>query len=221
MNTLYQVKETYDGSHTIYIPDINEHYHSVHGAIQESEHIFIKNGFDYCTADPLYIFEVGFGTGLNVLLTALKNIKNSRKVFYTSIEKYPLGEDVIKLLNHRTIKGTEGENIFDLIHKAGWDQTQQVYKNFSLLKVKDDLLSYTASNTYDLIYFDAFGPEKQPEMWSEDIFSKIARMTRRGGVFITYSSKGDIKRLLKANGFKVTLLQGPPGKRHIIRAVKL
>jgi len=217
---LNQLIITSDGSHTIYVPELNEHYHSIHGAVQESNFIFLSTGFDSCNTSPLNIFEVGFGTGLNALLTAIKSRSGNREVNYTSIEKYPVDEHIISSLNHYLFAGESGKEIFDLIHAAQWNTLVTICRNFSLTKIKGDIRYYPLSGIYDLIYFDAFGPDKQPEMWTPDTFASIASVTNKGGVLVTYSAKGDVKRNLKACGFEVTLLAGPPGKRQIIRAVK-
>ena len=213
--------ETADGSHTIYVPELDEHYHSIHGAIQESTHIFINSGFGFCKADPLNVFEVGFGTGLNALLTALTSTEGTREVNYTSVEKYPLSDDIIKSLNYHMFTGEEGENIFKMIHASKWNVLQNICKHFNLKKINADITTTSFSGIYDLIYFDAFGPDKQPEMWSRKIFEMVSEITAIGGILVTYSAKGDVKRNLRACGFDVTLLPGPPGKRQIIRAVKI
>jgi tRNA U34 5-methylaminomethyl-2-thiouridine-forming methyltransferase MnmC len=218
---LNKIITTADGSHTIYVPELNEHYHSVNGAVQESEHVFIKGGFEFCREAPLYIFEVGFGTGLNVLLTAIKSLQGEREVYYTAIEKHPLDELTIKTLNYDKFTGDEGKNILKLIHKSEWGKMNKLCKNFSLMKIRGDVITNDLTGSFNLIYFDAFGPDKQPEMWTDNIFKKISGITLPGGVFVTYSSKGDVKRSLKAYGFSITLLPGPPGKRHFIRAVKI
>jgi tRNA U34 5-methylaminomethyl-2-thiouridine-forming methyltransferase MnmC len=212
---------TSDGSHTIYVPGLDEHYHSVHGAVQESEFIFIGQGFSRSTGDPLNIFEVGFGTGLNVLLTAVRSQATQRKVFFTSIEKYPVDEQFVTSLNHMRFAGKSGRDLYTRIHSAPWNEWTEITDNFRLLKIKGDMTEYKLSGNYDLIYFDAFGPDKQPEMWTKKIFSSIARATVKGGVLVTYSAKGEVKRNLIACGFEVSLLPGPPGKRQIIRAVKI
>lgn len=215
-----QLVTTADGSHTIFVPELNEHYHSVHGAVQESEFIFIKNGFDFCTADPVRIFEAGFGTGLNALLTAVKAEKRREKVFYTSIEKFPLGKHMTELLNYPHFAGENGREIFDSIHSAEWGVMCSISSFFSILKIKGDIIRDSISGVYDLIYFDAFGPDKQPEMWTREIFAKISEITRPGSIFVTYSAKGEVKRNLKSCGFSVEVIGGPPGKRHIVRAIK-
>jgi tRNA U34 5-methylaminomethyl-2-thiouridine-forming methyltransferase MnmC len=217
---LNQLFTTSDGSHTLFVPELNEHYHSIYGAVQESNHIFINTGFDFCRADPLNIFEVGFGTGLNALLTAVKSRNEDRIVNFTTIEKYPVTEDVTCLLNHYRFAGSEGKEIAGLIYSSAWDTIVKITDNFNLMKIRGDFREISLKGTYDLIYFDAFGPDKQPEMWTMKIFEKIAEITKKDGVFVTYSAKGDVKRKLKACGFNVSLLPGPPGKRQMIRAVK-
>jgi len=212
---------TADGSHTIYVPELDEHYHSVHGAVQESEHIFLKNGFDFCKADPINIFEVGFGTGLNALLTAGRSMNGKRKVFYTAIEKYPVDDALVQMLNHQQFAGAEGKRLSLLIGTAIWGKMKNICDNFSITKLETDLVSDNISGNYDLIYFDAFGPDKQPEMWTEAIFEKISAITVAGGILVTYSAKGQVRRNLKASGFEVELIPGPPGKRHITRAIKI
>jgi len=217
---LNHIIKTSDGSDTIYVPDLNEHYHSVHGAVQESIHIFIRSGFEYCKADPVNIFEVGFGTGLNVLLTAISSLKDERKVNYTTIEKYPLDDSIINSLNHQNFAGEMGKEIYQSIHSAPWNGKENICKNFYLTKINGDFTIIPLTGKYNLIYFDAFGPDKQPEMWTIEMFIKITNIIDKNGLFVTYSAKGDVKRNLRSCGFEVTLLPGPPGKRQIIRAVK-
>jgi tRNA U34 5-methylaminomethyl-2-thiouridine-forming methyltransferase MnmC len=212
---------TSDGSHTIYVRELDEHYHSVHGAVQESSHIFIRNGFEICKADPISIFEVGFGTGLNALLTAVICSSGNREVNYTAIEKYPLDNITIMSLNHPQFAGEKGKEIFNKIHSAPWNISTKICKNFDLKKIESDLTKEQLQGRYDLIFFDAFGPDKQPEMWTREIFEGISSVTNKNGIFVTYSAKGDVKRILKACGFDVILVPGPPGKRQMIRAVKI
>jgi tRNA U34 5-methylaminomethyl-2-thiouridine-forming methyltransferase MnmC len=212
---------TSDGSHTIFVPELNEHFHSIHGAVQESTFIFIKNGFEFCKADPISILEIGFGTGLNALLTASAGISGSREVNYTSIEKYPLEAKIISSLNHYKFAGKNGKEVFHLIHSSPWNVFVNICKNFTLKKIKADFTKVDPSGSFDLIYFDAFGPDKQPEMWTRELFSGISSVTNKHGILVTYSAKGEVKRSLKSCGFDVTLLPGPPGKRQMIRAVKI
>ncbi len=216
-----QLINTSDGSHTIYVPEIDEHYHSVHGAVQESTFIFINNGFEVCKADPVFILEIGFGTGLNALLTAIRSSSGTREVYYTSIEKYPLSNEMVNSLNHFKFAGENGKKIYQLIHSAPWNESVNICNNFSLNKIKSDFTKIQLPGRYDLVYFDAFGPDKQPEMWTRDMFTGIAAVTNKNGILVTYSAKGEVKRSLKACGYEVTLLPGPPGKRQMIRAVKI
>ena len=216
-----QLVTTSDGSHTLFVPELNEHFHSVHGAVQESEFIFIRNGFDMCTCDPVRIFEVGFGTGLNALLTAFRAITGTREVFYTSIEKYPLGNRIAENLNHHLYAGKDGKQISERIHSSEWGKMINILPFFNLMKIEADLTKNNITGSFNLIYFDAFGPDKQPEMWTKNIMERIAEITESGGVFVTYSAKGEVRRNLTECGFKVILTEGPPGKRHIIRAIKI
>jgi tRNA U34 5-methylaminomethyl-2-thiouridine-forming methyltransferase MnmC len=211
---------TEDGSHTIFVPELNEHYHSIHGAVQESNIVFLENGYEYCTADPLHIFEAGFGTGLNALLTAVRSTGSGRKVTYASIEKYPVDPGIIEKINYGGFAGEGGRDLYDRILKADWDKMERISESFSLLKITGDLITDDIPGRYNLVYFDAFGPDKQPEMWKENVFRKLSSVLAAGGVLVTYSAKGEVKRILRTCGFEVTLLPGPPGKREMIRAVK-
>jgi tRNA U34 5-methylaminomethyl-2-thiouridine-forming methyltransferase MnmC len=218
---MLRIIKTTDGSHTLFVPEMNEHYHSFHGAIQESEYIFIKCGYDFCRTGPLRIFEAGFGTGLNALLTCIKATSDNREVNYSAIESYPLPQSLVDLLNYKDFVDSEGRKVFERLHSCKWETAQVVNKNFTLHKIKGDLTVDELSGSFDLIYFDAFGPDKQPEMWTENIFRKISSVTAENGILVTYSAKGSVQRVLRNNGFKVSLLPGPPGKRQIIRAVKI
>jgi tRNA U34 5-methylaminomethyl-2-thiouridine-forming methyltransferase MnmC len=212
---------TSDGSHTIYVPELDEHYHSVHGAVQESVFIFVNNGFEFCKANPVSVLEIGFGTGLNALLTAIRTASGKREVNYTSVEKYPVDSKIISSLNHHEFAGENGREIFNLIHSSPWNISVNICNNFKLKKIETDFTKEQLTGRYDLIYFDAFGPDKQPEMWTSKMFAGISDVTNKNGIFVTYSAKGDVKRNLKTCGFDVTLLPGPPGKRQMIRAVKI
>jgi tRNA U34 5-methylaminomethyl-2-thiouridine-forming methyltransferase MnmC len=211
---------TGDGSHTLYVPGMDEHYHSHYGAMTESLHIFINAGLASLGASQVSILEVGFGTGLNALLTAIHAETNKTAVKYTSLEKYPLDPSVVRQLNYGCVAGERGQELFNAIQDAPWNSPSRITEWFTLEKKLSDLTTDEPTGSYDLIYFDAFGPDKQPEMWTEEVLRKITAVTHPGSVFVTYSAKGTLKRMLRSLGFEVALLPGPPGKRVITRAVK-
>jgi len=218
MNT--QLIITGDGSHSLYVPGMDEHYHSRFGAMTESKHIFINAGLASLGPGPVSILEVGFGTGLNALLTAIHAEKHHIAVRYTSLEKYPIDPSIVSQLNYGSLAGEGGQELFSAIHEAQWNTHVGITKWFTLEKRVSDLTTEDPAGVYDLVYFDAFGPDKQPEMWTEAVMRRIAAVTRTGSVFVTYSAKGTLKRMLRMLGFDVTHLPGPPGKRVITRAVK-
>lgn len=214
---------TEDGSHSLQVPDLNETYHSSHGAIQESAHVFIKNGLDHWIdknqKKQLSIFEVGFGTGLNALLTDLKAKELSAKVHYDSIELFPLSIEITSQLNF--VKQLDcGSELLNKLHASKWDEITDISPNFALQKIASSIDNFTPKSTYDLIYFDAFAPSKQPEMWAYSIIEKCYTMLNPNGVFVTYSAKGQLKRDLKKAGFTVESIAGPPGKFEMVRATK-
>jgi tRNA U34 5-methylaminomethyl-2-thiouridine-forming methyltransferase MnmC len=215
-----EIKVTDDGSHTLYLHGMDEHYHSHYGALTESMHIFITLGLRFCNKETIRILEVGFGTGLNALMTALDSETTGRNVYYYSLEKYPLSSGIIKKLNYGSLNGPIGEKIYEKIHSAPWGKTTAITESFTLVKQEMDLTKDTIPGKYDLIFYDAFGPDKQPEMWSSEVFTKISEASETGTIFVTYSAKGSLQRMLRSFDFEVTLLPGPPGKRCITRAVK-
>jgi tRNA U34 5-methylaminomethyl-2-thiouridine-forming methyltransferase MnmC len=213
-----ELKLSEDGSHTLYVPELDEHYHSVFGARTESMHVFIKSGLDHSDKQDIKILEIGFGTGLNALLTALN--KGRRKIEYHSIEKYPLNsetEDALTLSPRQTVEET---SVFKAIHEAPWNELTEIIPDFKLLKFEDDLLTVNFNTKYDLVYFDAFGPDVQPELWTKDIFQKIFDTTNTNGILTTYSAKGAVRRAMQSAGFKVERLPGPPKKREMLRCTK-
>jgi tRNA U34 5-methylaminomethyl-2-thiouridine-forming methyltransferase MnmC len=210
---------TEDGSHTIFVPEMGEHYHSVHGAIQESRHIFINHGYKKTDKAPLSILEVGFGTGLNALLTILEGIHDGRSVTYETWEAYPISLAESRLLNYPTILGS-GHVLFDILHQCDWGKAQIINDLFTLTKVRDDIRNFYSDSLFDLVYFDAFGPDYQPELWEAGIFDKIATCMKSGARLVTYSAKGQVRRNLKAAGFLIQKAPGPPGKREITIAIK-
>jgi tRNA U34 5-methylaminomethyl-2-thiouridine-forming methyltransferase MnmC len=216
-----EIKMTEDGSQTLFIPELGEYYHSIHGAIQESDFIFVGCGLKYSGANPVRIFEAGFGTGLNALLSCIYAIENDREIIYTAIEKYPVDEITINSLNYKELVKNGYRDLFEQINSCKWDVSVPINSNFTLHKIIGDLITDELPGIYDLVYFDAFCPGKQPEIWTDEVFKKISRATSRNGILITYSVKGEVKRILRKNGFSVKRLPGPPGKRHILRAVKI
>jgi len=211
---------TKDGSATVEIPALHVTYHSRHGAVQESMHVFIQAGLHY-TVNKLHqrelrVFEMGFGTGLNALLTAKEAALLHTVIHYTSIERYPLSSDEIQQLNYTD----QTDNIFPLLHQAEWNTVKKINEYFYLEKIEEALCDYNFEPQFHLIYYDAFAPNAQPELWSTSIFEKLYNMLIPQGVLVTYCSKGDVRRAMQAAGFSITKLQGPPGKREMLRAEK-
>ena len=215
-----EIKRTKDGSHTIFVPGLKEHYHSMHGALQESRHVFIKEGFHKCTKDVIYLLEAGFGTGLNAILTFIEAEKNNKKIFYLGIDQYPLDWKLVSKLNYPDLLPENIRETFKELHQSKWGVTNMLSPWFTFQKIKANLGTYNPTPGLDLVYFDAFSPDIQPEMWSRDIFFRIFEALNRGGILTTYSAKGSVKRILKDIGYEVDLIKGPPGKRQMIRAVK-
>ncbi len=222
MSESLQLITTRDGSHTIYVPRLNEHYHSTFGAANESTHIFIQAGFN-CMGDrkSFSVFEIGFGTGLNALLTYAA-CKNKNNIIYHAIEKHPLDNQLLHELNYTNyiFDRKMSVNAFKQIHQASWDTYVSINPCFTIHKIKADFLTYIPDFHYDVVYFDAFAPAKQPEMWRRKNFNKIYRMLNPRGILVTYCVQGQVKRNLRASGFHVEILPGPQGKRHILRARK-
>ncbi|MGD9328845.1 MAG: tRNA (5-methylaminomethyl-2-thiouridine)(34)-methyltransferase MnmD [Cyclobacteriaceae bacterium] len=217
---------TNDGSHTLMVEELNETYHSVHGALQESRHVFIKNGFRYILGKnprkPLRIFELGLGTGLNALLTAMESHKLSVQVEYTCIEPYPVPEVIISQLNfHEILDLPFVKDYFGKIHSVGWDQMNHIHSFFKFRKVQSTIQEFNISAGYfHLVYYDAFAPNKQPEMWQRDVLQKVYGILSKESALVTYCAQGQVKRDLKASGFTVQSLQGPPGKKEMTRGLK-
>ncbi|WP_276367714.1 tRNA (5-methylaminomethyl-2-thiouridine)(34)-methyltransferase MnmD [Chryseolinea sp. H1M3-3] len=214
---------TSDGSHSLLNETLKESYHSVHGALQESLHVFIKKGLEFVSQDrdvPLRILEVGFGTGLNALLTLQHAVKHQQNIHFTTIELYPLPEDIWSALNYPTTLDLADE--YREIHHASWGKDQLISNYFTLLKICDSIQDARLPiNFFDLIYYDAFAPSKQPELWELPVLEKIFGLMKRGGTLATYCAKGQLKRDLKSLGMTVETLPGPPGKKEMVRAVKM
>ncbi|MFH1296553.1 MAG: tRNA (5-methylaminomethyl-2-thiouridine)(34)-methyltransferase MnmD [Bacteroidota bacterium] len=219
-----EIQRTLDGSDTLFVPELNEHYHSTFGAVQESTHVFIDQGLLVVdnNVDPVAVFEVGFGTGLNALLTLFTAKRQRREVRYTAIELYPLENKVWETLNYPSfLQKPETQELYKKIHEVPWESSHQVSQHFLLTKHKADLRSFILPDSaFDVIYFDAFSPAVQPDLWTKQIFENIYGMLHPGGILVTYSSKGEVKRNLRDAGFSIEKLPGPPGKREILRAKK-
>ncbi len=217
---------TNDGSHTLKVEELNETYHSRHGAIQESRHVFIKNGFRFMLGKnprkPVRIFELGLGTGLNALLTAIESRKLSVPVEYTCVEPYPVPEAIIGQLNFSEIINLPTvKDHFMQIHSVSWDQMNRIHPFFRFRKIETTIEKFnTSAGYFHLAYYDAFAPNKQPEVWQRDVFQKVYRFLSNESALVTYCAQGQVKRDLKAAGFIVQSLQGPPGKKEMTRGLK-
>lgn len=208
---------TEDGSHSVKDERTGESYHSIHGAIQESRHIFIDRGLHCSPLSEINIFEVGFGTGLNAYLSWIEVEKRGIQVNYTTVELYPIKPDMWQQLNFSTLLPAEPPVSFQLLHTSSWGSFHQLSPTFNFRKLQVDFRSYIPDMQFDLIYFDAFSPEKQPELWLPERFSMLASHCNPGAILTTYCSKGNVKQALRDTGFTVERLKGPPGKRHMLR----
>lgn len=216
-----EVQQTADGSFTLFVPSMDEHYHSVNGAIQESRHVFIEAALHHHSSDSINVFEIGFGTGLNAFLTLIDAIKNSKDITYYSVEKYPLTLEESCVLGYEKNVDPEYADYYMRLHEAPWNSEHKIADGFNLFKIKGDNNDLVLPNNIDVVYFDAFAPDKQPEMWSEEIFSKLYAAMNPGGILTTYCAKGSVRRMMQKAGYSVERIPGPPGKREMLRASKL
>lgn len=218
---------TSDGSKTIQIEDWNEQYHSIHGAIQEANHVFLKHGLLFYSGLvsesqlPISILEIGFGTGLNAFLTLIEAEKLKLNINYTGVEAYPVESKEIKALNYVELISKKHATVFKDIHTVSWEKEYKITSSFQLVKQQKFFQDIKAENKFNLIYFDAFGARVQPDLWTEDIFLIMYKSLKINGVLVTYSAKGSVRRAMQAVGFIVERLPGPPGKREMLRAQKL
>ncbi|MBT3208151.1 MAG: tRNA (5-methylaminomethyl-2-thiouridine)(34)-methyltransferase MnmD [Bacteroidetes bacterium] len=217
----YKIITSDDGSNTIFLPEYNESYHSTFGAIQESMHVFIKSGFLEIEKQEISVFELGFGTGLNTLLTFIEAEKLGKSIDYHAIELFPLKKELVKQLNYCKLLSQECDQIFNKIHEVAWNQSVAISDNFSLTKIIANFENFEFAEKIDLFYFDAFAPEVQPELWTNSIFERVFDNMNKNGILTTYSCKGSVKRALKSAGFQIEKIPGPKGKREILRARKM
>lgn len=217
-----EVVRTLDGSSTLYLEEIGEHYHSTFGAVQESRHVFIDAGYNRCNSLEISILEIGFGTGLNCFLTLLECLESQKHVRYFALEKYPLDREIWSQLAFGKENEEDHVRLFSLLHESPWNRDVTIHPRFRLNKIHDDLLSWKDVKLpmFDIVYFDAFSPEKQPELWASPVFEQIYHKMKENGILVTYCAKGDVRRRLQSIGFRVERIPGPPGKRQMIRAVK-
>ena len=213
---------TEDGSSSIYLPEWNESYHSKHGAIQEAYHVFIRNGLDTFEDEAgVAILEIGFGTGLNCFIAYLEAQKRKLLINYVGVEAYPVLIKESEQLNYVDKLGVdEQKEIFRSIHDVSWDKMHKFDNHFTLHKRKQFFQDITDVNKFDLIFFDAFGPRVQPDLWTEEMFAKMIQALNPNGMLLTYSAKGSVRRAMIEVGFTVERLPGPPGKREMLRARK-
>lgn len=212
---------TADGSKTIQIEDWNEQYHSKHGAIQEAYHVFISQGLGLFQNRDIHILEIGFGTGLNALITLLEAPKLNLTVDYAGIEAFPVSLEEVSQLDYcKQLDCLGQQETFQKMHRDPWEEKLSITDTFTLLKQKKDFRDIDEANLFNLVYFDAFGARVQPELWTEDIFSRMYTALKKEGVLVTYAAKGSVRRAMQAVGFSVERLPGPPGKREMLRATK-
>lgn len=216
-----EVRQTKDGSPTLFVASLDEHYHSIHGAWQESLHVFINMGLKHVTKPELAVLEIGFGTGLNAWLTAIHQPKN-QAINYHGIENFPVNSDELLALNYQKLASTKIESdLFNQLHAASWNKAVEIKPNFTLHKHQMAIEDVAFSNQFDIIYYDAFAPSAQPELWTEALFKHMHNALKPNGTLVTYCAKGQVKRNMKAAGFTIERLPGPPGKREMTRATKL
>lgn len=216
-----EVLITEDGSSSLRRKDLNEGYHSTFGAIAEAVHIFINAGLRNVEKHSLInILEIGFGTGLNAILTLDYSNKEKQRIYYQTIEKYPLSKKIISQLNYGKVLNQEEE--FEKLHSVAWKQEIKLTPYFIIKKINSpaEEINY-CENYFDIIYFDAFAPQFEEKLWQKELFDKLFLSLKYGGILVTYCCKGEVKRALKASGFQIEKLPGPKGKREILRAIKI
>lgn len=219
--TSFRITKTSDGSDTLYSEEMMESYHSLNGAVQESMHVFIDAGFSQINKQHIRIFEVGFGTGLNCALTWREAKKRNIQVEYETTEAFPIPEEIYQKLNYPEIIEELGAKAFEFIHSSPWGKWVNLEKeNFTIKKNNVDFIGQIIEGMYDLVYYDAFAPNKQSELWDESLFLKLYDSMNPGGILVTYCAMGEVRRRLQRAGFKTERMPGPPGKREMLRAIK-
>lgn len=221
-----EIKTTKDGSKTLFISELDENYHSHNGALQEAEHVFIKNGLNLINYCEINILELGFGTGLNVLVTINEYLKTDKNhvINYFSLEKYPINESEVKDLAYfELFDNPEFKNIYQKIHLSDWEKPVEIISGFNLKKIECDFFDLKNIDLpkINLVYFDCFGAKAQPDLWEKPLFELVSDKMAINGLLTTYSSKGSVRRILKELNFQVEKKQGPPGKREMINAIKM
>lgn len=216
-----EIQITQDGSTTIHLPDLNESYHSKHGAIQEAKHVFIQNGLSTCTRESVSILEIGFGTGLNAFITFLETLNSNQTIDYVGVEAYPVAKEEVLQLNYvESLQATEYTSVFENMHNSNWNEPIALTSKFTLTKRKQFFNEINDISQFDLIYFDAFGYTVQPELWSDEIFEKMFAALKPNGILVTYACRTVIKKAMQNAGFKTMKLPGAPGKREMLKAIK-
>ncbi|RZK62573.1 MAG: SAM-dependent methyltransferase [Hymenobacter sp.] len=222
-----EVRTTADGSPTLYVPALDEHYHSTHGAAQESRHVFMAAGLQPLLGaglgqtQPLQVLEVGLGTGLNALLTLEAAAAAGAHIVYDGYETYPLSSEAVAALRPQWQQQPELVQAFDALHAAAWNNAFILHNYLFINKIQKQIqVAPLPAKYYDLIYFDAFAPEKQPELWTEEVFAKLYAAAAPGAVLVSYCAQGQFRRNLRAAGWLTEKLPGPPGKREMTRARK-
>lgn len=211
---------TADGTHTLYIPEIDEHYHSVNGAAVEANHVYLKEALMHHGGASVTVLEVGFGTGLNAFLTLLHALEQGKRIHYVTLELYPLETEQVELLNYAAQIAPEKSELYFALHRAPWNEPVEIIPGFILEKRHCNLVTCQLDGAFDVVYFDAFAPEKQPEMWSDAIYEKLFAQMNPDAVMTTYCAKGVVRRGFQAAGLTVERIPGPPGKREMLRATK-
>ncbi|HIF15494.1 MAG TPA: SAM-dependent methyltransferase [Bacteroidetes bacterium] len=215
-----QLIVTGDGSKSLNIPQLNESYHSKHGAVTESQHVFIKEGLGYLKEKKIKILELGFGTGLNCFLSWIYALENKLELSYEGIELFPINDELYELLDYELCFEQKHALLYDEIVKSKWNVCHRLDQFFSIKKIKADFLLIDRDQGFDIIYYDAFAPDKQGELWTIEAFNKAFDLLRPGGILTTYCAKGIVKRRLREVGFIVEAIPGPPGKREMTRAIR-